>query len=150
MIYNPIKIQINKYLSNVNRAKAKPFIEEFGPVWLNDFPSDYRSKVVATSNLIVEKRLPAFPDLHGYLLSTYSFVKTNQPKESFNSWHATIDKLLNSKKVKKFKIFIETCSGFFSDGTIYSGTKHLWGVRGGTYRFEFVKNNPKIYGFYSH
>jgi len=137
--------QIDKYLSAVNRSKAKPFIEEFGPVWLNEFPDDYRQKVVSTTNLIVSKRLPAFPDLHGYLLSTYSFVKTNQPKESFDSWHATIDKLLNSKKVKKFKVFIETCSGFFTDGTIYNGTKHLWGVRGGTYRFEFEKNNPKIY-----
>jgi hypothetical protein len=137
--------QVNKYLSNVNRTKTKPFIEDFGPVWLNDYPSDYRSKVIATSNLIIEKRLAAFPDLHGYLLSTLSFVKTNQPKESFNSWHATIDKLLNSKKVKKFRLFIETCSGFFTDGTIYSGAKHLWGVRGGSYRFEFVKNTPKIY-----
>ncbi|HIP36163.1 MAG TPA: hypothetical protein EYG85_04860 [Crocinitomix sp.] len=137
--------QIDKYLSSVNRSKAKPFIEEFGPVWLTKFPKDYQSKVVSTSNLIVAKRLPAFPDLHGYLLSTYSFVNTNQPKESFASWHATIDKLLNSKKIKKFKVFIEMCSLFFTDGTIYSGTKHLWGVRGGTYRFEFEKNNPKIY-----
>lgn len=137
--------QISKFLGAVNRAKTKPFIEEFAPVWLNDFPSEYRSKVVTTSNLIVAKRLPAFPDLHGYLLSTYSFVKTNQPKESFNSWHATIDQLLNSKKVKKFKTFIETCSGFFTDGTIYSSTKHIWGVRGGSYRFAFEKNNPKIY-----
>lgn len=137
--------QINKYLSNVNRSKTKPFIEEFGPVWLNEFPKEYQSKVVSTTNLIVSKRLPAFPDLHGYLLSTYSFVKTNQPKESFDSWHKTIDKLLNSKKVKKFRTFIETCSGFFTDGTIYSDTRHLWGVRGGTYRFEFEKNDPKIY-----
>lgn len=137
--------QMNKYLGAVNRMKTKPFMEEFSPVWLNEFPAEYRSKVVKTSNLIVEKRLPAFPDLHGYLLSTYSFVKTNQPKESFDSWHATIDKLLNSKKVKKFKVFIETCSGFFTDGTIFSNTKHIWGVRGGTYRFEFEKNNPKIY-----
>ncbi len=137
--------QIDKYLSSVNRSKAKPFIEEFGPVWLNEFPKDYQSKVISTTNLIVAKRLPAFPDLHGYLLSTYSFVKTNQPKDSFDSWHATIDKLLNSKKVKKFETFIEMCSGFFSDGTIFSNTQHLWGVRGGTYRFEFERNNPKIY-----
>jgi len=137
--------QINKYLGNYNRVKTKEFMEQFETVWLNEFPADYRKRVVAASNLIVEKRLPAFPNLHGYLLSTYSFVKTKQPKESFDSWHATIDKLLKSKKVKKFKLFIEACSGFFTDGTIYGNQRHIWGVRGGTYRFEFENNNPKIY-----
>jgi len=137
--------EVTKYLNISDRAKTKVFIEKFGPVWLNEFPLEYRIKVVETSNLIVEKKLSAYPNLQGYLLSTYSFVKNKQPKESFNSWHATIDKLLNSKKVKKFKTFIETCSGFFTNGTIYSNTKHLWGVRNGTYRFEFEKNNPKIY-----
>jgi len=137
--------EITKYLNASNRTKTKPFIEKFETVWLNDFPAEYRSKVVETSNLIVEKRLSAYPNLHGYLLSTYSFVKNNQPKESFDSWHATIDKLLKSKKVKKFKTFIEMCSGFFTDGTIFSNTRHIWGVRGGEYRFEFERNNPKIY-----
>jgi len=137
--------EITKYLNASDRGKTKPFMEEFGPVWLNDFPQEYRAKVVSTSNLIVEKKLSAYPNLQGYLLSTYSFVKNKQPNESFNSWHATIDKLLKSKKVKKFKTFIETCSGFFTDGTIFSNTKHIWGVRNGTYRFEFERNNPKIY-----
>jgi hypothetical protein len=137
--------EITKYLNISDRAKTKVFIEEFGPFWLNEFPMEYRVKVVATSNLIVEKKLSAYPNLQGYLLSTYSFVKTKQPQESFDSWHATIDKLLKSKKVKKFKTFIETCSGFFTDGTIYSNTRHIWGIRGGSYRFEFEKNNPKIY-----
>ena len=137
--------EITKYLNTADRAKTKPFIDEFGPVWLNEFSLEYRNKVVSTSNLIVEKKLSAYPNLQGYLLSTYSFVKTKQPKESFNSWHATVDKLLKSKKVKKFKTFIEACSGFFTDGTIYSNTKHVWGVRDGTYRFEFEKYKPKIY-----
>lgn len=137
--------EMDKYLSASNRTKAKPFIEEFEPVWLNDFSSQYQQKVIATSNLIVEKRLPAFPDLHGYLLSCYSFVKTNQPAESFNTWHTTLDNLLNSRNTKKFKTFIEVCSNFFSDGSLYVGTKHLWGVRSGSYRFEFERNNPVIY-----
>lgn len=137
--------EVTKYLNASDRGKTKLFIKDFEPVWLNDFPEDYRAKVVSTSNLIVEKRLSAYPNLQGYLLSTYSFVKNKQSKESFESWHATIDKLLKSKKVKKFKTFIETCSGFFTDGTIYATSKHIWGVRNGTFRFEFERNNPKIY-----
>ncbi len=137
--------QVDKYLSSSNRTKTKEFIEVFTPVWLNQFSADYQSKVVRTSNLIIEKRLSGYPNLYGYLFSAYSFVKNEQPQSSFDSWHTTIDKLLKSKKVKSFKQFIETCSGLFADGTIFSNQKHLWGVRGGTYQFDFVKNKPKIY-----
>lgn len=137
--------EIDKYLSSYDRVKTKAFIEEFTPVWLNEFSSDYRGKVVRTANLIAEKRLPAFPDMYGYIFSAYSFVKNKQPDESFDSWQTTIEKLLKSKKVKSFKTFIETCSGLFSNGTLYANRKHEWGVRGGTYSFKFEKNSPKIY-----
>lgn len=136
---------VDKYMSSSNRGKTKEFIEVLTPVWLNDFPDSYRNKVVSTANLIVEKRLQSYPDLYGYLFSAYNFVKTNQPNESFVSWHTTIDKLLASKKVQSFKKFIETCSGMFTDGTIFSNSRHRWIVSGGTYYFAFEKNNPKIY-----
>ncbi|MFD1551160.1 hypothetical protein DNU06_03820 [Putridiphycobacter roseus] len=136
--------QVDKYLSAINRGKTKAFIEEFTPVWMNEFSPAYRSRVVSTSNLILEKRLSGYPDLYGYLFSAYSFVKNKQPAESFESWHATIDKLLQSKKVQSFKEFIETCAGLFDNGVIFSNTRHEWMVAGGTYQFDFIKNKPEI------
>jgi hypothetical protein len=136
---------VDKYMSASNRGKTKEFIEIFEPLWLSEFPTNYQQKVVATANLIVAKRLQSYPDLYGYLFSAYSFVKTKQPAESFQSWHETIDKLLDSKKTQSFKEFIETCSGMFANGTIFSNSRHEWIVEGGTYSFDFVRNNPKIY-----
>ena len=135
---------VNKYLGASNRIKTKEFMDVFEPNWLTNFSSEYQNKVISTSNLIVAKRLPPFPEIYGYLLSVHSFVLTKQPEESFNSWHVTIDALLESKKVKKFRDFIEICADFFTDGTIYYSTNHVWKVRGGTYVFDFVKNAPKI------
>lgn len=135
---------VNKYLKSYNPQKTKEFMDAFEPNWLTNFTSDYQSKVVSTANLIVSKNLPAFPNLYGYLLSAHSFVLTNQPAESFESWHQTIDALLNSKKVKKFEDFITVCSGFFSDGTIYYSNNYIWQFKGGSYNFSFDKNNPKI------
>lgn len=136
---------IDKHMSSANRGKTKEFIEVFTPLWLNDFPANYRSKVVTTANLIVSKNLASFPDLYEYLFSAYSFVKTSQPAESFQSWHETIDELLASKKARSFKDFIETCAGMFADGTIFSNSRHEWIIRGGTYSFAFERNNPQIY-----
>ena len=135
---------VNKYLGASNRVKTKEFMDVFEPNWLSNFSTEYQNKVITTSNLIVAKRLPPFPELYGYLLSVHSFVLTGQPEESFNSWHSTIDALLESKKVKKFKIFIQICADFFTDGTIYYSTNHVWKVRGGSYIFEFKKNSPNI------
>lgn len=135
---------VSKYLGASNRAKTNDFMDVFEPNWLNNFSTEYRNRVVATSNLIVAKRLPPFPELYGYLLSVHSFVQTNQPKQSFDSWHATIDALLDSKKVKSFRDFIEICADFFSEGIIYYSTNHIWKISGGTYIFTFEKNSPNI------
>lgn len=135
---------IDKYLGASNRVKTNELMEVFRPNWLTNFSPEYQSKVVATANLIVSKNLPPFPELYGYILSVHSFVQTKQPKESFESWHNTIDALLQSKKVRDFKDFIEICAQFFTDGTIFYSTNHIWKVTGGTYIFEFDKNSPNI------
>lgn len=136
--------EIKKYLGDSNPSKTKEFIEVFEPNWLTNFSSEYQRRVIATCNLIRSKNLYAFPDMYGYLLSVHSFVLTNQPVQSFESWHNTIDQLLNSKKVTKFQEFIQVCAGFFTDGTIFEMTAHKWQVTGGTYTFEFNNNNPII------
>ena len=136
---------VKKYLGASNKLKTNDFMEVFEPNWLTNFSSEYQQRVIATSNKIHEKRRPPFPDLYGYLLSVHSFVETNQPKDSFESWHSTIDQLLNSKKVSKFQTFIEVCSGFFTNGTIYYSTNHVWQIKGGTYTFEFTQNRPMIH-----
>ena len=136
--------EVNKYLSASNGTKTKEFMDVFEPNWLTNFSSEYQSRVISTCNLIWEKKLAAFPDMYGYLLSVHSFVQTNQPKQSFESWHSTIDQLLNSKKVTKFQDFIEICAGFFTDGTVFAYTDHKWLVKGGTYTFDFNNTNPVI------
>ena len=135
---------IDKYLGASNRVKTNELMDVFRPNWLTSFSPEYQSKVVATANLIVSKNLPPFPELYGYILSVHSFVQTKQPKASFESWHNTIDALLQSKKVRDFKDFIEICAQFFTDGTIFYTTNHIWKVAGGTYLFEFDKNSPNI------
>ncbi|MBD3638413.1 MAG: hypothetical protein HUJ25_13765 [Crocinitomicaceae bacterium] len=136
--------EINKRLVASDREKTKAFMEEFEPNWLTNFTSEYQNRVVATCNLLEEKRRPAFPDIYGYLLSVHTFVLTDQSKSSFETWHATIDALLNSKKSTDFQKFITVCAGFFTDGTIYEVPKYKWSVTGGDYVFKFENNRPKI------
>ena len=119
-------------------------MEEFEPNWLTNFTEEYQNKVVATCNLLEEKRRPAFPDIYGYLISVHTFVLTDQSKTSFETWHATIDALLNSKKSTQFEKFISVCAGFFTDGTIYSVPKYKWVVTGGEFGFQFENNRPKV------
>ncbi|UKN01589.1 hypothetical protein K6119_17845 [Paracrocinitomix mangrovi] len=136
--------EIDKTLSKSDNAKTKVFMEEFEPNWLTNFSSEYQNRVVSTCNLLEAKGRPAFPDIYGYLISVHSFVKSNQPKTSFETWHKTIDDLLNSKKSTNFQTFIEFCADFFTDGTIHKELKYKWTFTGGQYLFEFENNRPKI------
>lgn len=136
--------EINKRLRAGNAEKTKTFMEEFEPNWLTNFSTEYQNRVVATCNLLEEKRRPAFPDIYGYLISVHTFVLTDQSKSNFETWHATIDALLNSKKSTDFQKFITVCAGFFTDGTVYSVPKYKWTITGGDYEFAFEKNRPKV------
>jgi len=108
----------------------------------NSFPEKYYTQMVNTCNLLESKKLKAYPDVFNYVFSVYNFVKTKQPESSFAAWHASVDKLLDAKNIKKFTDFIETSAGFFSDNKIMDGPNAAWYAYG-NYTFEF-SDRPMI------
>jgi hypothetical protein len=103
----------------------------------NTFPDKYFNIMVTNCNLMESKKLKAYPDIFNYVFSVYSFVKNKQPESSFNAWQASVDKLLDSKNIKKFSDFIETSASFFSSNALVESANEAWFAYG-NYAFEFV------------
>ena len=95
-------------------------------------------KLVATSNLILEKKLKPYPELYNYVFSVVSLFKNEQNDKSFQAWHVAVDQMLNSRNVKRFEEFVELTSGFFDNRVVSSASNFTWFYEGGTFSFDFV------------
>jgi len=100
------------------------------------------NKMVKTSNLLIEKRMDAYPEVYAYVVSVNKMMEQKQ-LESYKGWHKSIDELLDSRNSRKFEEFIAVSKAFFTRQVIYINKGFEWYYEGGSY--EFVYNNgPEI------
>lgn len=130
--------EISKFLEEARKKEAKEFMENFTPVWYGGIISDpERRAVYRTCNFMLEKKMQPFPDFQSYLFSVISFIKSNQPKESFEAWQESIEKLIDSKNKKKFTEYLEFCNDLFSQNAIYVSNSVTWKPSSVDYQFQF-------------
>lgn len=133
--------EFQKALSDYGKGEFHDFAKKDLPRLLletSDFPENYFSKMVETCNLMQTKNLKPYPELYQYVFSVYSLVNGKQSTSSFTAWHSSVDKMLDSRNVKKFEDFIEMSAGFFSESKIAESSNFKWFYVGGEYSFEFT------------
>jgi hypothetical protein len=133
--------EFQKALSDYGKGEFHDFAKKDLPKILletSDFPENYFSKMVETCNLMQTKNLKPYPELYQYVFSVYSLVVGKQSAASFTAWHNSVDKMLDSRNIKKFEDFIELSAGFFSEGKIAESSNFKWFYIGGEYSFEFT------------
>ncbi|MFT5778974.1 MAG: hypothetical protein ACI837_001931 [Crocinitomicaceae bacterium] len=131
-----------KKMAEYGTGDFRDFAKDKLPLLLletQDFPEEYFTKMVATCNLMESKKLKDYPEVYNYIFSVTAFVEGKQPKSSFLAWHSTVDKMLDSRYVKKVEEFVEFSAGFFSTGQISESSNFAWYYIGGDYSFEFDK-----------
>ena len=140
-----IKELIN-VLSDLNTSDPKDFVKkELQPLLIEttDFPDDQFKKMVETCNLMEEKKIHPFPETYNYVYSMYSIVVKRQSLASYRAWHGSVEQLLNSKNINRFKDFIELSADFFSKSVIAETPNHAWFYKGGDFAFD-VTDKPVI------
>ncbi len=141
--YTPNREKFVKELKSAISANAtgddNDFLkDELAPLLLpaGGFPDEYFAKMVMTCNALEAKKIKPYPEIYQYVYSVASIVFQKQSKESYNVWHAAIDKLIINKNNKRFSDFIDFSSTFFSKQIIASNSAFDWKYIGGTYAFE--------------
>jgi hypothetical protein len=138
--------ELMNVLSDLNTSDPKDFVKkELQPLLVetSDFPEDQFKKMVETCNLMETKKLHAYPEIYNYVYSMYSIVVKKQSLASYRAWHGSVEQLLNSKNINRFKDFIELSADFFSKSVIAETPNHAWYYRGGNFAFD-VTDKPII------
>lgn len=130
-----------KALGEYGPGEYQNFAKNDFPVLLLEsgkFPEDYFTRMVATCNLMEQKRLDLYPDIYNYIYSVSALIIGEQSKESYEAWHSSVDKLLSIRNVKRFTDFIATSASFFSESKINESSNFMWYYFGGDYKFEYT------------
>ena len=102
----------------------------------NTFPAAYFTRMVTTLNDMDTKKLKVFPEMCFYVLDVYTFIESNQPKESFDAWHLTVDQNLEPKNLKKMEEFLTFSTDLLVDKVIGESNDYRWLYDSGSFVFE--------------
>ncbi len=131
--------ELMNQLSDLNTSDPRDFVKkELQQILVetSDFPDDNFKKMVETCNLMESKKIHAYPEIYNYVYSMYSIVVKKQSIASYNAWHSSVEQLINSKNVNRFKDFIELSADFFSKSIIAETPNHSWYYKGGNFSFD--------------
>jgi hypothetical protein len=132
--------EFDRLMRSSTSTNLSPFIQdELIPILSepNSFPEDYFEKMIQTSNLLIDKKLKPYPEVYNYIFSVYSLVKNNQPRESYEAWHESVDELMKNRNPRRITDFIEVSGAFFSRNVIALDRNFEWFCEGGTYEFIY-------------
>ncbi|MBX7181610.1 MAG: hypothetical protein K1X82_05825 [Bacteroidia bacterium] len=130
--------EMNDFMVQTDKKKTEEFMEKFAPIWNgSSFSATQREAIYNTSDLMLKKRLKAYPHFQNYLFTLMSFVESKQNETSFAAWQSSLDKLLGRSSTKKFVAYLEVCNYLFSKNILYKSVSTEWASDNSNYSFGF-------------
>ncbi len=129
--------EMQDFLEETNKREAEKLMQSFNAVWgAGRFSSGQQEAIYTMSNLMLKKRLKAFPDFQNYLLTLIGFSQSGLSEQDFNNWNSSLEKLVQSK-ARKFAEYLDVCSGLFSRNILYESGSVKWYASDNRFNFGF-------------
>nr|MBA3900647.1 hypothetical protein [Bacteroidota bacterium] len=112
--------------------------KEFVPVFFSGrFTESEKQTMYKTCNIMLKRRMKAFPDFQNYLNTMINFLDSKQSEESFDAWQRSLEKIIENSTSKKFVNFLEFSEKLFSENIIYQSSSVTWLTNSNNYFFEY-------------
>lgn len=110
----------------------------FTPFWNGaSLSPEQKVKIIGTCNLMLKRKMKAFPNFMTYMKSLIRVSEANKLKSCFDPWTATLDMLLGKSTGKPFMDFLETSDSLFSSNYLFASNTTIWGANSPNYVFTF-------------
>ncbi|HNB33085.1 MAG TPA: hypothetical protein PLJ79_04635, partial [Bacteroidia bacterium] len=136
-------LDLKSFFEETNKKEAEKIMEEFKPVFLSKFDVQQQQSIITTSNLMLKKRMKAFPDFVTYTSALTAFASSGQEATTFTSWHATFAKAIAKLSVRKLGDFLEISQLLFRNNTLYESSAVAWSSSNNKFAFGF-DSLPKV------
>lgn len=134
-----------KFKNTADKKAAKEYMETFELFWQNpQLDSDLKQLVINTCNKMGTKRARPYPDYQTYLTTIMTFINKGHNKTSFDNWHKTVTKLLETPRfaLRHLNNFLDISQDLIATNTIFSTPAVRWQCNTNDYRY--VYKNDKL------
>lgn len=139
------KLDTKDAIKNLSfKKKSKEIMERFTLVWnVNKFSDKQKKDIYKISNMMLKKKLKAFPHFADYIESLISFANTGKSEKEFNAWQLSLERLMARSTSTRFIAYIDMSNSLFNNGEIYKSSTTVWKTDNKEYAIEF-DSVPKV------
>lgn len=135
--------EIFKNVTKDNKDKAENVTKAFELYWISSsINASEKENFIGMANLMIGKKMKAFPALESYIYCYMAFTQTNPGEGDMKMWSKGLVYMMD-KNSSKFSNFLDDYADFFKTRMIYNANQVQWYVTSDTYKIDF-DTIPKI------
>lgn len=137
--------EIKDFFTAEDKRKGNDFIDPFIlNFWNSKATPEQKAAIIKNCNLMLKKRLKAFPDFKNYFNTLQNFAASSQSDKSYKAWEKSFDMLLTKAKLpKSFPQFLEVSDLLFTSNTLYRSPSTEWRASNNNFVFDY-DSVPKV------
>ncbi|MBM3436729.1 MAG: hypothetical protein FJY07_10995, partial [Bacteroidetes bacterium] len=127
------------------KDQCKEMMKKLDDFWNTGiFSREVRGNITVTCNLLLARRMKAYPEFYNYLSSVIGLMETDQSAESYNAWQKSVETVIADKRsTKPLTSFLQTSNELVNENVIYRSNATEW--RTNSYKYSFVFDTvPKV------
>lgn len=135
--------EIFKNVTKENKDKAENVTKAFDLYWISSsISASEKESFISMSNLMIGKKMKAFPILESFIYCYMAFTQTNPNDADLKAWFKGLVFMMD-KNSTKFGNFLDDYADFFKTQLIYNANQVQWYVTSDSYKIDF-DTIPKI------
>ena len=140
--------ELEKYMTAGKLEANVKLMEDFSKMVKDGkISSTWIDKMIATSDLMIERSMSPYPHFNHYITAVMNASKSGKTDDQFDDWCTVVDNIIpNQKKGENsdFVKFIEFSSGFFTEKALNITPAKTWRVETNDYKLSYEDNKPSV------
>ncbi|HOY30317.1 MAG TPA: hypothetical protein PKW80_00415 [Bacteroidales bacterium] len=119
------------------KDRGKILMTEFSAMWLNKFDAEEKDSIYAMCNIMLKRKMKAYPNFEQYLRGAINFHNSKLPVESFEAWQFSLRKLSKMTNTIRFMALLEGTNLLLTKNYLYENQLIVWKSNSGDYIFKY-------------
>ena len=120
------------------QEKGEQLMEQFNSYWSSPFyTKELREKIYDLSDLMLEKRMYAYPRFYDFISCLVYLGESRLEKESIDIWLVRAEYIARNSPDRDYGEFLERSLEIFKDKILYTNQSRTWYFQKGKYTFSY-------------
>lgn len=127
------------------RPTAEALADSAQAVWeAGGFTESQKDTIAGAVDRLLGGRFSPWPDLGNYLEIILNIRSRQDARQAFARWHEALAYFLQTQTPSRTAEFIVRSKQLFLENTLFQSSALKWLVRGGSYTFDFINQEPLV------